>query len=130
MFGKGIAAVAAAVACVGIAPAPASSFTSAEIRLSIWNGRAVEFHLWRLRPGGRSTGASSVHYNANRAYWHEEISDTGSWTYSDGRLCVTWNRILRGGRHCYRLTINGTQLTAAPAGGGRASTGTIHPLGK
>jgi hypothetical protein len=130
MFGKFIAAATAALVGAAIAAAPASAFTGAEIRLSIWNGQAVEHHLWRLRPGGKATGISSTHYNTTRGYWHEEISDSGSWTYADGTLCVTWRRILHGGRHCYRLTINGTQLTATSVAGGRPARGTIHPLAR
>ena len=126
-----MAALAAATVALGFAGAPraSSAFTSAEIRLSIWNGEAEEHHLWRLMPGGRATGISSAHYNRGMAYYHEEISDTGSWKLSGDTLCVTWSRLLRGGQHCFRLTINGTRLIAAGIGG-RTSRGTIHPLGK
>jgi hypothetical protein len=121
--------VVAALAGPGAA-AQAAAFTNAEIRLSIWNGEAEEAHLWRLRPGGRASGISSAHYNRGRGYWHEEITDTGSWTYSGNTLCVTWRRLLQGGQHCFRLTIKGSRLIAAGIGSGRTSRGTIHPLGK
>ena len=122
------AALVAAGAARAADTASALGFTSAEIRLSIWNGEAEEYHLWRLRPGGRATGYSSAYYNRGRAYWHEQLSDTGQWSLSGNILCMTWSRLLEGGRHCFRLTVNGTRLKAVSIGRGRTSHGTLHPL--
>jgi hypothetical protein len=129
VFGLAVAmfAIAATAQAAGTASLP--NFTSAEIRLTIWNGETEEFHLWRLYPGGRATGFSSAHYNRSMGYWHEEITDSGQWTLSGDSLCLTWRRLLEGGRHCYRLSVQkGTRLSAASVDGGRTSRGTIHPL--
>ena len=114
------------VQAAGAASAP--GFTSAESRLSIWNGSAAEHHLWRLKPGGRAEGRSFSSNLVSRGHYIVELSDTGAWTYQNGVLCVTWSRLLEGGRHCFRLSVTGTRLRAVSVEGGRTSRGTLHPL--